>query len=80
VPINVGSGQDVSIRELAEAVAATLGPETQIHVAKQAVPGAAPARYVPSVERAEKMLGLRQTVGLEDMIRRTAKWYSDKAK
>lgn len=76
VPINVGSGQDVSIRELAGTVAATLEPATQIHVAKQAVHGAAPARYVPSVERAKRLLGLHQTIGLEDMIRRTAQWYS----
>jgi dTDP-glucose 4,6-dehydratase len=75
-PINVGSGQDVSIRELAEVVAAALDPTAEIRVAKQATPGADPARYVPSVERAESLLGLRQMVGLEDMIRRTAKWYS----
>jgi dTDP-glucose 4,6-dehydratase len=80
VPINVGSGQDVSIRELAEAVAAALDPATQITLAKQAVPGAAVARYVPSVERAERLLGLRQTVGLEEAIRRTARWYRDQAR
>jgi len=74
VPINVGSGHDVSIRELAEVVAATLAPGTQIHVAKEAAPGAASARYVPSVERAEALLGLRETVGLEDAIRRTFGW------
>jgi len=74
VPINVGSGHDVSIRELAEVVAVTLAPAAQIHVAKQAVPGAAPARYVPSVERAEALLGLRETVGLEEAIRRTFAW------
>jgi dTDP-glucose 4,6-dehydratase len=76
VPINVGSGRDLSIRELAEVVAGTLAPGTPIHVAKQAVAGAAPARYVPSVERAEALLGLRETVGLEESIRRTAAWYS----
>jgi len=76
VPINVGSGRDVSILELAEVVAVTLAPATPIHVAKQAVPGAAPARYVPSVERAEALLGLRESVGLEESIRRTAAWYS----
>ncbi|HEX9199423.1 MAG TPA: NAD-dependent epimerase/dehydratase family protein [Acidobacteriaceae bacterium] len=76
VPINVGSAHDVSIRELAEVVAKTLAPGTPVHVAKQAVPGAAPARYVPSVERAEALLGLRETVGLEESIRRTAAWYS----
>ena len=68
----MGSGNDVSILELAECVAATLAPATEIHVAQQAVPGALPARYVPSVERAAELLGLRETVGLEDAIRRTA--------
>jgi dTDP-glucose 4,6-dehydratase len=75
VPINVGSGEDLSIRELAETVAKTLGPETEIRVAKQAVAGALPSRYVPSVERAGQLLGLRETVGLEEQIRRTAEWY-----
>jgi dTDP-glucose 4,6-dehydratase len=74
VPINVGSGHDISIRELAEIVAATLAPATQIEVARQAVPGSAPSRYVPSIERAEQMLGLRATVSLEDTIRRTFAW------
>jgi len=77
LPINVGSGNDVSILELAECVAATLAPstETEIRVAQLAVPGALPARYVPSVERAEKLLGLRPTVSLEEAIRRTAAWH-----
>jgi nucleoside-diphosphate-sugar epimerase len=78
VPINVGSGHDVSIGELAEAVAKTLAPTTEIRIAKQALPGATPARYVPAVKRGEELLGLRQTVGLEEMIRRTAAWYSER--
>jgi nucleoside-diphosphate-sugar epimerase len=76
VPINVGSGRDISILELAEIVAATLAPSTQIHVAKTPIPGAAPARYVPSVERAQELLGLRETVGLEAAIRNTYTWSS----
>jgi dTDP-glucose 4,6-dehydratase len=75
VPINVGSGRDVSILELAQTVEKTLAPGTRIEVAKQAVAGAAPARYVPSVRRAEELLGLRETVGLEEAIRRTAAWH-----
>jgi len=75
VPINVGSGEDLSIRELAETVARTLRPETEIRVAKQAVAGALPSRYVPSVERARELLGLRETVALEEQIRRTAEWH-----
>jgi nucleoside-diphosphate-sugar epimerase len=79
VPINVGSGHDVSIRELAEVVAKTLAPGTEIRVAKQAAAGAAAARYVPSVERAEALLGLRETVGLEESIRKTAAWYGTRS-
>jgi nucleoside-diphosphate-sugar epimerase len=77
VAINVGSARDVSIGELAEIVAETLGPATKIHIARQAVAGAAPARYVPSVERAEAMLGLLERVALEESIRRTAAWYGE---
>jgi dTDP-glucose 4,6-dehydratase len=76
VPINVGSGHDVSIRELAEVVAATLAPSTPIHVAKQSVQGTPPARYVPSVKRAEELLGLRELIGIDESIRRTADWYA----
>lgn len=76
VPINVGSAHDLSIRELAETVARTLAPHTEIHVAKQPIPDAAPTRYVPSVERAARLLGLRETVPLEEQIRRTAAWHS----
>lgn len=76
VPINVGSDQDVSILELAQAVATTLNPQIQIHITGQALPGAAPSRYVPSVDRARKLLGLQQTIGLKECIRRTADWYA----
>jgi len=75
VPINVGSGQSVSIRELAEIVATTLDQPVEIQIAKQPVPGALPSRYVPSVERASELLGLRESICLEEAIRRTAQWY-----
>jgi nucleoside-diphosphate-sugar epimerase len=76
VPFNVGSAHDVSILELAQAVAMTLDPQTEIRVAQQAVAGAAPLRYVPCVDRAYEVLGLRQYIGLEECIRRTAKWHA----
>ncbi|MDP9038633.1 MAG: NAD-dependent epimerase/dehydratase family protein [Acidobacteriota bacterium] len=75
VPVNVGSARDVSILELAESVAETLRPVTQITVAKRAPEGAAPARYVPAVGRAEELLGLTERVELAEQIRRTAAWY-----
>jgi nucleoside-diphosphate-sugar epimerase len=74
LPINVGSDEDLSILELAQAVATTLRPQTEIHVAKVPVVGASPSRYVPNVDRAGDLLSLRQTVSLQDAIRRTAAW------
>jgi nucleoside-diphosphate-sugar epimerase len=75
VPINVGSSDDLSILELAQKVAKTLDPDAVIKVAGNATPGAAPSRYVPSVDRAKQLLGLEQIVSLEESIRRTAGWY-----
>jgi nucleoside-diphosphate-sugar epimerase len=76
LPINVGSERDVSIQELARIVAATLRPGTKIRLAQKAASSVAPARYVPSVERARELLGLEEWTSLEDSIRRTAEWAS----
>ena len=75
VPINVGSAHDLSILELAQAVIQSLNTSTEIHVTKSPTPGAAVARYVPSVDRAKAMLGLTQTISLQEAIRRTAEWH-----
>src|ERR1700733_1794187 len=75
VPINVGSAREVSILELAQVVAKILNPHAAIHVACQPSPGSAPSRYVPSVDRAKQLLGLEESVNLEESIRRTAAWY-----
>jgi hypothetical protein len=44
---------------------------------QKAVPGTAPARYVPSVARAAEMLGLRELTALDESIRRTAAWHRE---
>jgi len=75
LPFNVGSEHDVSILDLAHIVAATLAPETEIRVAHEPAPGVLPPRYVPSVKRAREQLGLEETVGLAESIRRTAEWH-----
>ena len=72
---NVGSPHDLSIRELAEAVAAVSGTGAGIHVAGTAVPGAPPLRYVPDTSRAKRELGLRARVTLRDGIGRTFDWH-----
>jgi dTDP-glucose 4,6-dehydratase len=75
VPVNVGSGENLSIFELAHMVIKSLGVTSDIHVAKKPDPGATPLRYVPSVERAAEMLGLYPRITMEDGIRRMAAWY-----
>ena len=75
VPINVGSADDLSIAELAHMVVQSLNASNDIHVAQKPIPGLAPARYVPSVDRAKAILGLNQIVNLQEAIRRTAEWH-----
>ena len=61
--------------DLAHLTASTLNPKLSIHIAQQPAPNASPARYVPSTQRAQQQLGLRQTVSLPESIRRTAAWH-----
>ena len=74
-PFNVGSERDLSIREVAEAVAATLGPGIEIQTERAPNPGASVQRYVPSVQAAKQSLNLTDGISLVDAIRRTAAWY-----
>jgi nucleoside-diphosphate-sugar epimerase len=76
IPINVGSAHDVSILELAQTVASMLNPATEIRVARTPDPAAEALRYVPSVDRARELLGLVETVSLEESIGRTAAWWA----
>jgi len=77
-PYNVGSQEVVSIRELAEMVALSVNPPVKVVIKRKAVSGGLPDRYVPDTFRARESLGLKQTVGLHDMITRTIEWYSQR--
>lgn len=74
-PINVGSQNAISIRELAKAVADVLAPGLEVRVAEPPKSGALPSQYVPCVQRAAEQLGLHQTIDLADAIQRTAMWH-----
>jgi nucleoside-diphosphate-sugar epimerase len=73
--VNVGSEDAVSIREVAEAVAAARSPRPAVEVRGVAAPGVPPERYVPSTVRARVELGLSPRVPLDDAIRRTLAWH-----
>jgi dTDP-glucose 4,6-dehydratase len=74
-PYNVGSGEAVSIRELAERMASAVAPGIAVEIARRPVPGAPAVRYVPSVERARTELGLEPWIGLEEGVRRMYAWH-----
>jgi dTDP-glucose 4,6-dehydratase len=72
---NVGSGEAISIRDLAQTVVEELNPSLHIQIAKPPRAGQRVEQYVPSVQKAESCLGLRPRIELRDAIRRTAAWH-----
>ncbi len=69
-PYNVGSGEAVSISELAHAVVENTAPGTPIEISRKPVPGVPASRYVPSVDRARIELELVPLIPLDEAIRR----------
>lgn len=76
-PYNVGSGRLVTIEGLARTIVKVANEGTPIEIAGTPVPGAPPARYVPSVERAHKELGLEPLIPIEEAVLRTYNWANE---
>ncbi len=74
-PYNVGSGNAVSIQELAEVVRSVVRPSAEIKVSRERNPKEPIRQYVPSVRRVQGELGLQEHVLLVDAIERTSGWY-----
>lgn len=68
--VNVGSGEAVTLEQLAYLVSRTLLPGDHAAPDSPVPPG---PRYVPDVTLAERKLGLRPTINLENAILRTAR-------
>jgi len=75
-PYNVGSRNDLTIGDLANNVANVFNPKPEVKISKPSTSKINVERYVPSVERAERELGLREGIGLKDSIKKTVNWYS----
>jgi len=73
-PYNVGSGEAVSILDLARLVRECAGTRNEIVVQGKRTEGVLPARYVPSVDRAREELALCQHQSLADSLCRTITW------
>ncbi len=77
-PYNVGSDVAISVRDLAESVSRVVAPGLPVVVEQSPAHDGPPPRYVPSVARAHKELGLTQRIGLDEAVRRTAGWHPTK--
>jgi GDP-L-fucose synthase len=73
-PVNLGTGEEISIRDLAETVARHVGFEGEIEwdVSR---PNGQPRRRL-DVSRAERLFGFRARTSLDEGIERTVAWYS----
>ncbi len=76
---NVGSGEAISIRDLAREVIEEINPSLDIEIAQPTGAAALLQQYVPDVSKAESQLGLRQIIGLREAIRRTADWHRNRS-
>jgi GDP-L-fucose synthase len=74
-PVNIGTGRETSIRELAETIAAATGFEGEI-VWDTSRPDGQPRRAL-DVSRAERGFGFRAEVPLDEGIRRTVAYYRE---
>ena len=73
-PINVGTGEDVTIKQLAETIAKTVGYDDIINW-DTSKPNGTP-RKVLNVDKI-KSLGWEPSISLEDGIQSTYEWYKD---
>jgi GDP-L-fucose synthase len=72
-PVNIGSGSEIRIHDLAEMIARLCGFEGKI-VFDPTKPNGQPRRAL-DVSRAERDFGFKAQVGFEEGLRRTIKWY-----
>jgi GDP-L-fucose synthase len=72
-PLNLGSGEEITIKDLAETIASFVGYEGRL-VWDTSKPDGQPRRRVDST-RAEKLLGFKAPTRLEDGLRETIDWY-----
>jgi GDP-L-fucose synthase len=72
-PVNLGSGMEISIRDLATTIAAMTGFAGRI-VWDTSQPNGQPRRCL-DVSRAERAFGFRARISFEDGLRKTIAWY-----
>jgi GDP-L-fucose synthase len=72
-PVNLGAGFEISIRDLAEKIAALTGFRGKL-VWDASQPDGQPRRYL-DVTRAEREFGFRARIGFDEGLKQTIDWY-----
>jgi GDP-L-fucose synthase len=75
-PVNVGSGQAVTVREVVETILRAAGHERARVVYDAGKPGTIPVRMV-DVGKARRLLGFAPRVSLEEGLADTVRWWRD---
>ena len=74
-PVNLGTGREISIKDLSELIANLVGYEGEL-VWDTSKPDGQPRRQL-DVTRAKELLGFEAKTTLEDGLRKTIDWYVD---
>ena len=76
--INLGTGIEVSIGELAERILQQLGGETPVVLDEERLrpPDSEVERLVADTSKAKRLLGWEPTIDLDEGLRRTIEWFS----
>lgn len=75
-PVNIGTGSEISIKELVDRISTLMGFLGQI-VWDTTRPGGQPRRRLDT-SRAERWFGFRATTSLDEGLRETIDWYRDR--
>jgi GDP-L-fucose synthase len=75
-PVNVGSGEEISIADLARTIAGLIGYRGEIHF-DPSKPDGQPRRRLDTT-RARERMGFEARVSLEEGLERTVTWYREK--
>ena len=73
IPVNLGTGEEISIRDLAELIGELTGFDGEI-VWDTTKPNGQPRRSLDT-SRAEELFGWCATTSFRDGLRRTIEWY-----
>ena len=74
-PVNIGSGEEISIKDLAEKIARLTGYQGKL-VWDASKPNGQPRRMLDT-ERASKYFGFRAAMSFDDGLARTIEWFRD---